>query len=329
MYFNQVENKIGIFRNYEFSYYFFVRNLIKLIKIHYTGKRQQSGKVVGKRIMTPNEANNYLYNHLILNKPFVAARYGFTEHGIVNTFIMIQNGLRNGYSQTQLEDGKKNSGIFPKNQDAFKSFSTIYLEATKEVDMLVYWGSLIMEDYIIKHYAQNASLFPSRSLEPFEFEKPWTAALKGQKVLVIHPFEDTIQSQFKNRDKLFKNPDMLPEFELVTLKAVQSVADSDCKFNDWTQALNYMFDEAMKKDFDIALLGCGAYGFPLATKLKLAGKKVVHLGGMTQLLFGIKGARWEASRSDIVAMYNDYWVRTGLHNRPAGADKMVDGLAYW
>ena len=56
-----------------------------------------------------------------------------------------------------------------------------------------------------------------------------------------------------------------------------------------TVALNYMFDEAMKKNFDVAIIGCGAYGFPLAAKLKQAGKIVIHLGGATQLLFGIIG----------------------------------------
>ena len=46
----------------------------------------------------------------------------------------------------------------------------------------------------------------------------------------------------------------------------------------------------MKFDFDVALIGCGAYGFPLAAKLKTAGKQAIHLGGVLQALFGIKGA---------------------------------------
>ena len=49
----------------------------------------------------------------------------------------------------------------------------------------------------------------------------------------------------------------------------------------------------MKIDFDVAIIGCGAYGFPLAAKLKQAGKQAIHLAGATQLLFGIKGKRWE------------------------------------
>lgn len=43
------------------------------------------------------------------------------------------------------------------------------------------------------------------------------------KVLVIHPFEDTIKSQYQKREKLFPGTDILPEFELKTLKAVREI----------------------------------------------------------------------------------------------------------
>lgn len=43
--------------------------------------------------------------------------------------------------------------------------------------------------------------------------------------------------------------------------------------------------EALKFDFDVAIIGCEAYGFPLAARLKRAGKIVVHMGGATQILF--------------------------------------------
>jgi glycerol-3-phosphate dehydrogenase len=48
-----------------------------------------------------------------------------------------------------------------------------------------------------------------------------------------------------------------------------------------------------KKDYDVALIGCGAYGLPLASHVKRKGKQSIHLGGGLQLLFGIKGKRWD------------------------------------
>ena len=147
-------------------------------------------------------------------------------------------------------------------------------------------------------------------------------------MLVIHPFEETIQKQYLKRDKLFENPDILPEFELVTLKAVQSSAEAECEFNCWSDALGHMKKEISQKDFEVALLGCGGYAIPLAAYIKSSGKKAIVLGGLTQLLFGIKGSRWEASRPDIVAMYNEYWTRAGENEKPKGY-KGIENGAYW
>ena len=67
-----------------------------------------------------------------------------------------------------------------------------------------------------------------------------------------------------------------------------------------------MFTDALVFDADIVILGCGAYGFPLAAMLKNAGKQVIHLGRATQILFGIKGNRWNA-HPVISKLFNEKW----------------------
>tara|TARA_B110000114_G_scaffold19484_1_gene18639 strand:+ start:6118 stop:6291 length:174 start_codon:yes stop_codon:yes gene_type:complete len=57
---------------------------------------------------------------------------------------------------------------------------------------------------------------------------------------------------------LFDNPDILPKFELITLKSVQSAAGIKPPFKDWFAALEYMEKQISNIDFDICLLGCGA-----------------------------------------------------------------------
>jgi hypothetical protein len=88
-----------------------------------------------------------------------------------------------------------------------------------------------------------------------------------------------------------------------------------------------MYDEAMSKDIDIALIGCGAYGFPLATRLKKAGKQAVHIGGSLQILFGIKGKRWD-DHEIIGKLYNDAWVRPG-DNEKVNGSSVVENSCYW
>ena len=167
------------------------------------------------------------------------------------------------------------------------------------------------------------------ALEPWYVEHPWTGGLSGKKVLVIHPFRETILRQYEKREMLFDSPETLPEFaDLQVVQAVQTIAgNTDGRFRDWFEALDWMYTEAVKIDFDTAIIGSGAYGFPLAAKLKAAGKQAFHMGGATQLLFGIKGSRWD-NHPVIGRLYNEHWVRPAESERPRSAN-IVEGGCYW
>ena len=78
-----------------------------------------------------------------------------------------------------------------------------------------------------------------------------------------------------------------------------------------------MENDIAATEFDIALLGCGAYGLPLAAHVKRLGRKSVHIGGACQVLFGIKGLRWDGHEL-ISRLYNEHWVRPRETERPAG-----------
>ena len=127
--------------------------------------------------------------------------------------------------------------------------------------------------------------------------------------------------------KSFENKEILPIFELRTVKAVQTLAGNKCEHETWFDALEWMYQETMKEAFDVALIGCGAYGLPLAVKLKRAGKQAVHVGGSLQLFFGIKGNRWD-NHEVIGKLYNEYWVRPSESETIKKAD-VVEGSCYW
>ena len=196
---------------------------------------------------------------------------------------MIQTELVRLGFQKQLKESKvehicKVSGFFPGTREAAMKFSNLMFELSNQVDLLAI-SSLIMEDYVIKTYAPQTRLCRLEGIEPYCYERPWSVALAGKKVLVIHPFEKTILRQYEKRRFLFQDSDVLPEFELKTVKAIQTIAGEKSEFLSWFDALDYMFDKAMVNDFDIAIVGCGAYGFPLSAKIKKSGKQVVHHGG--------------------------------------------------
>jgi len=120
---------------------------------------------------------------------------------------------------------------------------------------------------------------------------------------------ESIKKQYaEKRSLLFASPDVLPEFRLETLKAVQSIAGSKVAFDTWFDAYDDMCGEIEKIDFDVCLVGAGAYGLPLASFAKRLGKKAIHMGGITQILFGIK--RRDGKPSSAIRPAN-YSMNTG------------------
>lgn len=71
--------------------------------------------------------------------------------------------------------------------------------------------------------------------------------LEGKKVLVVHPFAEDIQSKYNNhRTDIWKDPDVLPEFKLITYKSVQSMLGLKTPYKSWFDALNKMEDDISK-----------------------------------------------------------------------------------
>ena len=251
-----------------------------------------------KWVMSSAKTNDYIYQKIIGGKPFMVCRFGNTELQTVVGYLKVKYKGHNTEDDAYLDKWftrlGKDSGFFPVEYQYLKPFSELILDAGANADLLAMWH-LNMEDFIIEEFASQADLTFLFRLEPWLAPgTPWTAALAGKKVLVIHPFEHTIQEQYKKREQIFPDSEILPKFELKTLKAVQTLCgEKDDRFMTWFDALDYMYERAIDIDFDVAIIGCGAYGMPLASKLKNAGKQAIHLGGATQLLFGIKGYRWE------------------------------------
>lgn len=250
-------------------------------------------------------ANNILIQKIKENKPFMAARYGSVEsRAIVNYELKKRNNADIYFILLHLlgkinlfwkdnprffEELNLNAGFFPNEENLLEEFVNLYINESKQLDLLGIWNEY--EEFL--DVPEETKLCKIRELEPWFYNEPWTAALEGKKVLVIHPFEETIIKQYERKDLLYKNEKILPDFELKTIKAVQTIAGEKSEFKDWFEALESMKNKMNSTDFDVAIIGCGAYGFPLAAHAKKLGKIGIHLGGVTQLLFGIKGSRWE------------------------------------
>ena len=267
------------------------------------------------------QAQQYLYNHIQKGIPFMIARFGAVEikavlYGIYPPPI---NLLVKNYTYKCMPI---NAGFFPASDIAFKRFASIMKDAMLASDALFSWRP---EEIFLKGYLRHSCKLSIGEIGPIDSPNYWMRALEGKKILVIHPFADTIRSQYEqHRDKIWNHAEVLPAFSsLETVRAVQTIAGNSCGFDSWFEAFDYMAREIEKKDFDIALLGCGAYGFPLAAHIKRMGKIAIHMGGSLQLVFGIKGKRW-----DNTGLYNDFWVSPSDDEKPMNLHQ-VEGGCYW
>ncbi len=314
--FKKIENKFynTIFANYQ----------------DYFHIQKPSDEDYDKKILNALDINNFIKNKIEERTPFFVSRLGTSELNCLKYYNLVvkKGGPNYNFSSGVFDAMCNNAGFFPRKDKLLKKFSELYLHEIPKIDLLGIWFNPY-EDVICNTYCKNAQLAELGNLDPYQHKDPWSKKLKGKKVLVIHPFAKTIESQYRNnREKLFDDKDVLPEFELITLKAVQSIAGQHTEFKTWFEALDYMKDKIKNIDFDVALIGAGAYGLPLGAFIKGLGKQAIHLGGTTQILFGIKGTRWESNYIYISKFFNEHWVRPSGDEIPKAA-KSIEGGCYW
>lgn len=294
----------------------------------------------GHHITLQNEdVSDYIYEALISDSPFMLARIGTTEFRAIVSQEVKKASLIKRYQYflkgwissirniPQIEQEAINqvffhAGIFPNHSSMLQVFHREMMQSIAITDVLAVW---LDEDMLA--IPRSTKMCSAGSTDPYDYAQPWSRALTGKKVLVIHPFTETIRSQYERKEKLWEDPNVLPDFDLKTLKAVQTITGESSQFQDWSAALDYMKRQIDSIDFDVAIIGCGAYGFPLAAYCKQIGKKAIHLAGATQILFGIKGKRWDDMPA-VNKFYNEYWVRPLPDETPKQAKKVEDGC-YW
>ncbi|MDR3686665.1 MAG: hypothetical protein P4L93_06905 [Coriobacteriia bacterium] len=268
---------------------------------------------------------------LASGKPCLVARFGSSELGCVSFYTRWRRGrvLPVPYPASLRHVMRDNAGVFPVTDIVLDRFAEVFLAAVRATDVMGVWFNR-NEQRVVSEFCPTARLVHLEALNVVSCAHPWSAELAGKTVLVVHPFAKTIESQYRaNRTRLFANPETLPLFQLKTLPAVQSAAGNPSGYADWFAALDDMVGRIAACDFDVAVIGAGAYGLPLGAAVKAMGRQAIHLGGQTQLLFGIKGRRWEVeSAEDVACHFNEYWVRPSAEETPVGAG-LVEGGCYW
>jgi hypothetical protein len=235
---------------------------------------------------------------------------------------------------------EKNAGVFPVAvHSIFYRWQKESIEATKSADILAagwYEELKEAEKEAFKKWSVKSRLIPLRALEPYYVDEGlrWTRLLDGQSVAVVTSFTETAKKQVDaGLDKIWGST-MFPEsidWHWVQTGYPSSVSRGICPWpsgiNNWQQAVEYVVGEVIKTGARFALIGCGGLGMPIAKMLKDRGVIAIVLGGSIQVLFGIKGKRWE-NHPVISKFWNDAWVWPDKDEVP-GAAAAIEGGCYW
>lgn len=296
-----------------------------------------------KSYIAGTELNDFIRNSITVGRPFMVARFGSIELNsalypyllssplIKRYRLFLQHRIpfirkNNSYAESLIGPLCNNAGFFPNDISLLDKFSSVMQNDVPLMDCCCCceWEDEGLFDEL---FSSNMLYARLEDMEPYDYNNPWSAALKGKRVLVIHPFIESIKKQYSKKELLWEDRNVLPAFELKTIKAVQSIAGEKTQFTNWFEALDSMKSQMNEIDYDIAIIGCGAYGFHLAAHAKRTGHMAIHLGGATQILFGIKGKRWEGIPA-VSKFFNDYWAVPSPNEVPMNSKSVEDGC-YW
>jgi hypothetical protein len=205
-----------------------------------------------------------------------------------------------------------NAGVYPLDERTVRLWAAEYLNGIKSLDGVVVWNrhadpNNSSDDTLIERF--NPVALRSERIEDLlpwdEGENAWHYSLAGKRVLVIHPFERTIRMQARKFSGLWPGASFS---ELIVVKpTLPPYVTGEPTSGNWPAALEESTRTIARLNYDFAVVGAGAYSLPLLRFIKAQGKPAVHLGGQTQLLFGIRGQRWEKE-------YDDTWKAQSRYN---------------
>jgi hypothetical protein len=194
------------------------------------------------------------------------------------------------------------------------------------------------EKIYLTNLGRNSVMLPLRSLEPYyvPMEMMWTRYLDYHKVAVVSSFAQTAIRQIPKANEIWgdRATALLPshaQFIPISTGYAPVLANGRAEWpgnpKSWEQAVDSVVQRVIDSGAEIVLIGCGGLGMIIGYRLKKLGKVCIVMGGAIQVLFGIKGNRWE-NHSIIGRCWNDAWVYPSLEETPAESSTIEKGC-YW
>lgn len=289
-----------------------------------------------------------------VDRPFLLTRMGSVEQAVAHCFSVQQRP--DGRAMKQVAT---NAGVYYEEGEAardrvLKAYSREFVNAIHLSDLVATYSTPPtsrndgFEASLVTNFCTNRrdclAISPG-ALHNYNYT-PWWAQLANKTVLVVHPFEKTIRAQYAKRHLLFPSDERaLPTFELKTVRTYMSAIGIRPHTN-FSVTLEWLKrDVRAAGHFDVALLGCGGYGLPLAGFIRSElQRSAMYIGGALQLMFGIVGNRWHTAVGEkkhvrggsytgiippLKAMVNEHWTTQDSSERVRNAVELEGGSYFF
>jgi len=293
------------------------------------------GGVVGQVSQTAGA--RWFRDTLRSGTPFLAGKLGTSELDAIYFYLGGRLSSSVPYPPAIRKNISVNAGVFPATDASIDAWAAHMMnEVLPALDCVAQWNpsNPVGEREILQRTCPRAVVCKLRSLEPYYEEAPedrWSIALPAR-VAVVSPFAASIASQWAKRDNVWKSRTMWnTTTEVVPVRCgynpILADAENAWPAFTWREAVTAMVEAVVATGATAALIGCGALSLPIGAELKRRGISAIHMGGATQILFGIKGRRW-ATHTVISTFFNEAWVSPSATEIPKRADS-VEGGCYW
>lgn len=267
-----------------------------------------------------SRGNDFVRQAILSGPPLAIGKIGSLEAEAMTCYLHGRD-----YPQVLRQQLLENVGIHPADREHLDAFCKFFLEAVDKFDILAAWGHP-GETEIINRVGRR-TLVRLRSFESWRHPQPWSSALAGKRVLVVTPFANSVLSQFRRREQIWRDQSILPPCELRTVRMPLSPGLVPPLHHDWRERYDAIIKECDQAPYDVMLVGAGGLSVPIVAHAKSSGRIGFHLGGHTQIFFGVYGKRWDRDRL-LAELQTPAWVRPSGDEAPPTVVKVEQGC-YW
>lgn len=290
--------------------------------------------------------NETIKEHIQNRNPFSIGKVGQIEAETVTLYHNLSTEetetfgtVRKQYPPRIRTQIYENAGVFPNDRDGIGAFSRLYQHAMSSCDILSVsypwlvqgWGEQIC---LSRGSKTNQLSCRISATEPFFVNEPFTKEFADKKVTVISPFVDSFKKQLKNRKNIWGPlaDNLLPATtQWRFIKSPLSAGIVPPVDTDWVSMIQRLTQECFpenREDWpDIVLSGFGPGGLCICQEAKERGRIGISMGGGLQILFGVRGKRWD-SNEKFQKFFNKHWVRPSRIESPKDHTKVEQGC-YW